>query len=181
MHPIVRRFIAALPGVIAVATLGIGATLFLVGSGGLAVVLFVIGWLLLTPLSAILIEDVLEIDESEASTTSSPTDADGADEDPVTILREQYARGRLDEDEFERRLEALLATEDLYVAGNGDPERVLERIRPTEGDGVTFESEDDPPMIEAGDDTIVDEDDRHRADHDDDGPALETETERESQ
>lgn len=34
-----------------------------------------------------------------------------AGDDPVAVLRERYARGQIDEEEFERRLDRLLATE----------------------------------------------------------------------
>lgn len=44
---------------------------------------------------------------------STPADESRADagDDPVAVLRERYARGRIDEEEFERRLDRLLATE----------------------------------------------------------------------
>jgi Predicted membrane protein (DUF2078). len=35
------------------------------------------------------------------------------DEDPLTTLRQRYANGKIDEAEFERRLELMLETEDV--------------------------------------------------------------------
>jgi hypothetical protein len=118
--------------------LGILAAIFFGLQASLAV--FVVGWLLLTPASAILFgppgpgptaggefqealnEHIQEemkqsLDEKRAgSDTSSSTD-------PVEELRQRYARGEIDEQELERGLDALLETEDV----DADDEQVIER------------------------------------------------------
>lgn len=47
--------------------------------------------------------------------------------DPVEELRRRYATGEVDEDEFERRLDRLLETEDLEAAGERSPAALRER------------------------------------------------------
>lgn len=112
-----------LVAITAVATLPIGllAGLFL----GLteAAVVFVIGWLLLTPVFGILSGQYggLDPDEVEQWTTvaerARTLQDDGEpstdEETPLETLRERYARGEIDESEFEQQIERLVATEEI--------------------------------------------------------------------
>ena len=54
-----------------------------------------------------------------------PPAASRAQEDPLVVLRERYARGEMDHDEFERTVEGLLRTEDAArrAAARGIPWR----------------------------------------------------------
>lgn len=105
----------------AVVTLPLGVlTAILVGLPAAAAV-FVVGWLLLTPASAILfgspsssqgdteMQALIEA-QIEAETNKTLQNATG---DPVEKLRDRYARGEIDEVELERRLDALLEMEDI--------------------------------------------------------------------
>lgn len=138
----------ALVAIVAVATLPVGilAAVFLGLSEAFLVV--VVGWLFLVPVLAILMEGLglVEDDESEAATAieeaveqrvaesvaESTPDGSGPgtasatsdpDEDPLETLRERYARGEVDDVEFERKLERLIETEDVEVP----PEVTLDR------------------------------------------------------
>lgn len=64
-----------------------------------------------------------------AALALSPSDgtAEADAEDPVETLRERYVVGELSEAEFERRLETLLASEDVEGVTEADVER--ERAR----------------------------------------------------
>lgn len=129
MTPRQRRFVELLPALVAVVTLGVAGLLAVLGFGTATAVVGVVGWCLLTPLSAILGREVLDVG-SEADGEADRVERrdaraaeDPAPSDPVDRLRERYAEGDIDEAEFERRLDALLDTEDA------DAETARERLR----------------------------------------------------
>ena len=128
-----RRLVKLLPALIAVVTFGVAGLLAVLGLGTAMAVVGVVGWFLLTPLSAILGREMLDID-SEADEEADRVerhDARPAEEpvpsDPVDRLRERYAEGDIDETEFERRLDLLLDTE------GADAETARERVRERNG------------------------------------------------
>ena len=98
------------------------------------------GWLLLVPTFAILageasigtdpdeVErwmDVADRVKERRSDADETAVNDGrTDENPLETLRERYARGEIDDDAFERRVEVLLATEEI-------PQHVLDSLRTT--------------------------------------------------
>ncbi|ELZ32143.1 hypothetical protein DJ71_08755 [Halorubrum sp. E3] len=69
--------------------------------------LFITGFFILIPLVLVLGEQfpLVASDEDDAASATA--------ERPVAALRDRYASGEIDEAEFERRLDRLLATEDL--------------------------------------------------------------------
>jgi uncharacterized membrane protein len=127
------------PEVFAVSTFGLAATMFVVGGGRAALLVAVVGWFLLTPLSTVLRELAEDTPDAETS-------------DPVERLRERYADGEIDDVEFERQLEALLATEDA------DPETAHERLQDRSGERRTDTDDlsellDDSETRDGGDET----------------------------
>jgi uncharacterized membrane protein len=91
---------------------------------------FILGFFVLIPLVLLLGED-FPIVESEGVEGASTT---GTTEDPLATLRERYATGEIDEEEFERRLDRLLETEELADRIDDDDatERRQSRERETE-------------------------------------------------
>ena len=138
-----NRFFGSLTAIAAVATLPLGILAGLFVGLTAAVVVFVMGWLLLVPTFAILsgvasigtdpdeIERWMDVADraKERRSDADETAVDDAttDDDPLETLRERYARGEIDDDAFERRVEALLATEEI-------PQHVLDSLR-TAGPG----------------------------------------------
>ncbi|QUO48532.1 SHOCT domain-containing protein [Halorubrum ruber] len=123
-------------GLIAVLSFGLTSLFAVIVPGPLEALIpatFIAGFFLLIPLVAVLGEDfpLVAADDPDAdASTESATTA----ERPVAELRERYASGEIDESEFERRLDRLLATEDLDERfdridadrGGGSRERDLE-------------------------------------------------------
>lgn len=109
-------------GLIAVLTLPVGILVGLTVGFDAAAVVFVVGWLALVPGLGVLREWLGE-DEDLATRAGAVTEEE---EDPLETLRERYARGEIGDEEFERRLEELVATEEGPERPRGDRERELE-------------------------------------------------------
>jgi|GEM_PF-2157760 len=123
---VARRFVALLPVLIAVATLP--TVLLVLFNGGIvtAIEVAIAGWLLAVPVTALLVWVVLNLSPVDLPgslgerTVALPSMLDGRasgddrarGDDPVETLRDRFARGEIDQTEFERRLDALLAAED---------------------------------------------------------------------
>jgi uncharacterized membrane protein len=117
----------SLAGIAAVTTLPVGILAGLFLGGDAAAVVFVVGWFLLVPLFGVLSEEeVVRSDAEDETAASSPLDE----------LRERYARGEIDEVEFERRLERLLETEDVEL-----PPEARDRVTPQAESATTVERE----------------------------------------
>jgi uncharacterized membrane protein len=123
---VTRRFVALLPVLIAVTTLPV-ALLALFNAGVVtALEIAVTGWLFATPVAAILAWVVLNLSPVDLPgslgerSVDLPSMFDGGassggastEDDSVETLRERFASGEIDQVEFERRLDALLAAED---------------------------------------------------------------------
>ncbi|WP_206425028.1 SHOCT domain-containing protein [Halosimplex salinum] len=131
---VVRRLVALLPVLIAVTTLPVALlALFNVGVVN-ALEILVVGWLLLTPVAAIIAWIVLDLSpvalpwslgdrgidlSGVADRDRSGADAGADPDDPVDLLRERFARGEIEQAEFERRLDSLLETEDADAGRGG--------------------------------------------------------------
>lgn len=86
--------------------------------------IWVFGFAVVLPIVAILLGD-----SGDGSDEVDRRDPDvrrrASEDDPLETLRDRYARGEIDEETFERRLEALLETE----TPEGARERVERRAR----------------------------------------------------
>lgn len=105
-----------LMGVVAVLAFGLTALFGVLEFGALVPATFILGFFILLPLIGIL-GDALPVVESQADdrveqAESTVTETTTGDADPVERLRERYANGELTDEEFERRLERLIETED---------------------------------------------------------------------
>lgn len=138
IRTVVRRLVALSPVLFAVVTVPV-ALLALFNAGVVtAIEILVTGLLLLVPLSAILAWVVLDLSPVDlpgglcersvdlpgvtvgagSASGADSLDAAGpaADEDrSVALLRERFARGEIDQAEFEQRLDRLVETEDATV------------------------------------------------------------------
>lgn len=100
--------ISALTAVVAVVTLPLGVLALFFVSFEVALIVFVVGWFLLTPLIPIVGEELLPALDDESGVEQA---------DPLTELKQRYARGEIGDAEFERQVEKLVETEDVEVEG----------------------------------------------------------------
>ena len=133
----------------AVTTLAAGILVAIFLGGTEAAVVFVVGWLLLVPLFGVLSgagvgttpEEVERwMDVAERAERMEEGD-ESADENPLELLRDRYARGEIDDVEFERRVERLVATEEIPPGAISDSEPAEDIDRTPEPD-VELEREE---------------------------------------
>lgn len=116
-----------------------------------ALVVFVVGWLLLVPATAVLFpnpmgpgrdisEEVNEAVQEEMNQSVRQAGARNEESgDPIEELRQRYARGEIDERELERGLEALLETEGVDAEDEDEIERTIDRLEDGESELLTEE------------------------------------------
>lgn len=92
----------------------------------------IVGWFLLTPLLLIFGEEVADAIIGPPGRADAGEDAPEMAGDPVESLERRYVDGELDDAEFERRLERLLASDETDTA-DGD----LDSLLPGESEGTS--------------------------------------------
>jgi hypothetical protein len=122
----------------AVLTLPVGILAAMFVGFEAAAAVFVFGWLLLVPATAVLFGPSYGVDSELKEAMNERMKAEieeSVDEstrksrhDPIAEARQQYARGEIDEQELERRLEMLLETEDVDPSDEEAIERTVEHI-----------------------------------------------------
>jgi len=129
MRPLRPRHRNRATGIASLLVLGVGLTALFLGFDWFWVV-FAVGFAVVVPIVSILAgEDESETDEFPIPPSEPTTD------DPLETLRRRYAAGELTEEQFERKLEALLETETM--------EAVEDRAR-RRGRNRADDSVDDP-------------------------------------
>lgn len=93
-----------------------------------ALVVFVVGWLLLVPVSALVVGPNPAKEVESAIEGTIEEESAGEESDPLETARRRYTRGEIDETELERRLAALLETEAVDPADEEAVERTIERV-----------------------------------------------------
>ncbi|WP_121822089.1 SHOCT domain-containing protein [Halostella salina] len=68
----------------------------------------------------------LKVDLDAVGATDDAGEQAAAEDDPLTVLRDRYARGEIGRDEFERRLDDLLETDPVERERDRDEEPLLE-------------------------------------------------------
>jgi len=103
-----------LAGIIAVLSFGLTALFAVLLPGFLEALIpatFILGFFVLVPLVLLLGEDFPLVRSEGAD--ERPTSTTATNEDPLATLRERYATGEIGEEEFERKLDRLLETEEM--------------------------------------------------------------------
>jgi len=129
---------------IAVATVPLAAVALLVGGPVAAGAVVAFGWLLAVPLVALLASSMglLRRDDGDGPGMAGA----GDDEvDPLEALKERYARGEIDEEEFERRLSTLVELDDVEMP---DDLSVADRSGPERADETDDDAADREPAFE---------------------------------
>jgi len=157
-----RKFLHRLTPFFAVVTLPLGILAALFVGLPAAIAVFVVGWLLLVPATAILFppemitgpgvpDDVDAVVEEEIRESLAGSDPEADSFDPIEELRQRYARGEIDEWELERGLDALLETEGVDADDEAEIEQTIDRLQDDEAElstdaeleRLTDEEEDD--------------------------------------
>ncbi|SDJ55125.1 SHOCT domain-containing protein [Natronorubrum texcoconense] len=118
---------------IGVVTFALVSLAGIAGFAGLAGAISVVGWFLLTPIFLFWGEEITALLFDDADESSEPS-ARATEPGALEELKRRYAEGEIDDEEFEHRLERLVAVEnlpdDLFTEGastNADEHGGLER------------------------------------------------------
>jgi uncharacterized membrane protein len=131
MRRLPARIRSRATGVTSLIVLGVGLTALFLGMDWFWVV-FVVGFAVVVPLVSVLVGADERDAETAGETRSASTPADP--DDPLATLRGRYARGELTEEQFERKLEALLETETLEAAEDRARRRDADRDRESDAE-----------------------------------------------
>ncbi|SDR02303.1 SHOCT domain-containing protein [Natronobacterium texcoconense] len=121
---------------IGIVTFALISLVGILGLEAVAGILAIVGWFFLAPIFLFWGEEIADWWFEAEPTTTATTDRSSED-DAIDELKRQYAEGRIDDEEFEHRLERLVgveeALEDVFSGGrtsesmNEELERERER------------------------------------------------------
>jgi len=103
----------------ALVMLGLGLTAAIAEIGALAALFFTVGFAVVVPLVYLLYDPEDGTDDPIVAQSG----ARAVEDDPIEELRRRYAAGQLTENEFERKLERLLETEEIGPGADSASER----------------------------------------------------------
>lgn len=147
-----REFVAEdlwlLIGIVTLATISL---LGMLGLDSVTGFVAVVGWLLLTPIflfwgdeiAALLFDGGVGADRQQETGVRNGTDRKASEDDAIAELKRRYARGEIDDAEFERRLERLVGVEEALETVFPDRRRDGEGLESGERRGRTREQERD--------------------------------------
>ncbi|NUB92654.1 SHOCT domain-containing protein [Haloterrigena sp. SYSU A121-1] len=98
---------------VAILTLALTSLAGLAGLGALAGVITIVGWFVLTPILLFWGDEVALMLGDDEPTGATRTGEPESDSDPLEELKRRYAAGEIDDAEFERRLERLVAVDEI--------------------------------------------------------------------
>ncbi|WP_312912391.1 SHOCT domain-containing protein [Natronosalvus caseinilyticus] len=111
---------------VAIVTFALAGLAGVAGLGGLAGAITIVGWFLLTPVFLFWGEELAAIAfESDEPARGGDERARQRAHEPLETLKDRYARGEIDDAEFERRLDRLVETDEAI--GRVDRSRSVDR------------------------------------------------------
>lgn len=97
---------------VAILTFALTSIAAIAGLGALAGVISIVGWFLLSPVLLFWGDEVALLLEDDATDTT-PNAETHTEAEPLEELKRRYAAGEIDDSEFERRLERLVAVDEI--------------------------------------------------------------------
>jgi len=133
----VHHPVAGVGLLVSILTLPFGLLTALFVGAAPAAAVFIVGWFLLTPVLFVFAEEIGSLLPDRGTDDESADQSADQSADPLEQLKTRYARGEIDDAEFERRVERLVGVDGLDADGAGDP-----RLDDFDADGSDLDDAD---------------------------------------